>query len=23
MDWLATFSLAEFWNKLIESFPSS
>ena len=23
MDWLAIFSLAEFWNKLIESFPSS
>ena len=23
MDWLATFSLAEFWHKLIESFPSS
>ena len=23
MIWLATFSLAEFWNKIIESFPSS
>ena len=23
MDWFATFSLAEFWHKIIESFPSS